>query len=164
MKTELVPQFGDPKAIATPWLDCVRLLEEAPVYWLATVHPGGQPNVTPLYGVWHKDAFYFCTGPSERKFLNLAENSACTLTTGTNRVEGLDVVVEGKAERIQDHPLLEELAVLWPPKYGQEWTWKVENGNFQGSQNHAAPVFRIKPSKAFSFGKGEVFSQTRYLF
>jgi hypothetical protein len=50
-----------------------------------------------VVGVWLDGAFYFCTGPAERKAKNLVRNAQCVVTTGCNRLDGLDVVVEGAA-------------------------------------------------------------------
>lgn len=64
---ELHPDFSSEDAPPTPWSHARGLLEKAEVYWLATVHPDGRPNVTPLICVWLDGALYFCTGPGERK-------------------------------------------------------------------------------------------------
>src|SRR5215217_7167056 len=89
---ELDPGFSSPDATASPWLVAREILEQAEVYWLTTVRPDGRPHVTPLIASWLGDALYFCTGPDERKAKNLAENSRCVITTGSNTLsEGLDV-------------------------------------------------------------------------
>ena len=72
------------------------------MYWLSTVRPDGRPHVTPLLGIWQDGALYFCTGPDERKAKNLARNPHCILTTGCNRLDGLDLVVEGQATKVSD--------------------------------------------------------------
>ena len=78
-------------------------LQGAEVYWLSTVRPDGRPHVTPLLGVWLDGALYFCTGPTERKAKNLAQNPNCAVTTGRNGLaDGLDLVVEGAAAEVRD--------------------------------------------------------------
>ena len=72
------------------------------IYWLSTVRPDGRPHVTPIAAVWLDGALHFCTGPTERKAKNLARNRYCVVTTGTNALEGLDVVIEGEAVRVTD--------------------------------------------------------------
>ena len=85
--------FSSGGAIATEWGKGRSELQDAEVYWLSTVRPDGRPHVTPLLGIWLDGALYFCTAPDERKAKNLARNSHCILTTGCNRLDGLDLVV-----------------------------------------------------------------------
>ncbi len=77
-------------------------LQQAEVLWLSTVRPSGQPHVTPLLAVWWNGAIHFCTGPTERKAKNPAANPACVLTTGRAELEGLDIVIEGRAVIVTD--------------------------------------------------------------
>ena len=80
------------------------------MYWLSTVRPDGRPHVTPLLGIWLDGALYFCTGPDERKAKNLARNPRCILTTGCNRLDGLDLVVEGQAAEVRGPAELRSVA------------------------------------------------------
>src|SRR4051794_38564361 len=99
--------FSAPDATATPWAEGVGVLESAELFWISTVRTDGRPHVTPLPAVWRDGALYFCTGPGEQKAVNLSANDQCALTTGDNRWKaGLDIVVEGRAERITDETLL----------------------------------------------------------
>src|SRR6202035_5792025 len=95
--SELHSGYSSKDASATTWVRARRDLQEAELYWLATVRSDGRPHVTPLLGVWQDDAMYFCTGADERKAKNLAQNRHCILMTGRNTLEGLDIVVEGQA-------------------------------------------------------------------
>src|SRR5687768_9850962 len=131
---ELDGQFSSGGAPATAWAEAVGLLEEARIYWLATVRPDGRPHVTPLFAVWSEGALCFCTGEGERKAKNLRENARCTVTTGCNVVEGLDVVLEGAAARVRDEEKLGRLAGLWKAKY--DWAWRVRDGAFLGEEGN----------------------------
>lgn len=163
---ELDPDFSDPVADATPWAVAATTLEAADVYWLTTVRPDGRPHTTPLIGLWHDGAAWFCTGPDERKAHNLAANPHVTMTTGRNDLdEGLDVVVEGSAERVTAEPALAPVAELYVAKYGEQWRFEVVDGAFVAAENPGpAHVFRVAPAKAFAFAKGTPFGQTRYTF
>ena len=86
---ELDPGFSSSDATASPWQVAREILERAEVYWLTTVRPDGRPHVTPLIAVWLGGALYFSTGPDERKAKNLAENSHCVVTTGSNTLSGV---------------------------------------------------------------------------
>src|SRR5437016_14205359 len=114
---ELDARFSDPNASATPWDRVEHTIDGAELFWISTVRTDGRPHVTPLPAVWRDGALYFCTGPGEQKALNLRANDQCALTTGDNRWKaGVDVVVEGRAERVTDDALLRALAAMWKTK------------------------------------------------
>src|SRR5579872_2780723 len=99
--------FSSDGAIPTEWEKGRSELREAEVYWLSTVRPDGRPHVTPLLGIWLDGALCFCTGPEERKAKNLAHNQRCIVTTGRNTLaDGVDIVLEGEAIRVEDDALL----------------------------------------------------------
>ena len=159
---ELDPQFSSAGATPTPWAEARGRLERAEVYWLATVRPDGRPHVTPLIAVWLDGALYFCTGEGERKAHNLVRNAHCAITTGCNTLnEGLDLVVEGDAERVGDEATLRRVAERYAAKYG--WHFTVRDGALYGEGGRAL-VYAVPPTTAFGFGKGEPFSQTRWRF
>ena len=117
---ELDARFSAEGATATPWTTGRQHLADAELYWLSTVRPDGRPHVTPLLGVWLDDALYFCTGETERKARNLAQNPHCVLTTGTNALHaGIDMVVEGDAVRVRDDAALQRVADAYEAKYGE---------------------------------------------
>jgi hypothetical protein len=162
---ELSP-FSSPGAVQTEWSRARAELANAEVYWLSTVRPDGRPHVTPLLGVWLDGALYFCTGPDERKAKNLSENLHCVLTTGHNTLEGLDLVLEGTAERTSDPVELGRVADTCESKYGAHFA--APNGTWSGLgdaiRRADALVYRVAPMTAFGFGKGKSFSQTRWRF
>jgi nitroimidazol reductase NimA-like FMN-containing flavoprotein (pyridoxamine 5'-phosphate oxidase superfamily) len=165
--TELDTRFSSSDAAATEWSEARRELENAEVFWLSTVRPGGGPHVTPLIALWLEDALYFCTGPAERKAKNLSRNAHCALTTGCNTLgSGLDVVVEGNAAQVTDEERLRRIAAAYESKYGSDWRFTVRDGVFVHGADEAstAVVYEVAPRKAFGFRKGEEFSQTRWLF
>jgi uncharacterized pyridoxamine 5'-phosphate oxidase family protein len=162
--TDLDPGYSTPGATPTPWAVAHDRLTEAKVFWLSTVRPDGRPHVTPLIAIWLDGALYFCTGPEERKAKNLAENPHCILTTGCNSYdEGFDIVVEGEARRLTDEDILRRVAAAYEAKYGSDWHFDVRDGAFVHGPG-VALVFEVPPAKAFGFGKGDTFSQTRWLF
>ena len=168
---ELHPGYSSAGASATPWSEVVAVLERAEIFWISTVRVDGRPHVAPLPAMWLDGALHFSTGLDEQKGRNLARNPNCILTTGNNSYRhGLDVVVEGRAERVTDRTTLERLAELWQSKIG--WPYDVVEGGFrhrpEGPQPESAdpeevvPVFAVRPPKVLSFGRGERFAQTRY--
>jgi general stress protein 26 len=164
-ETEL-SAFSSDDAKATEWARTRGHLEAAEVFWLSTVRPDGRPHVTPLLAVWLDDALYFCTSPPERKAKNLAHNAHCILTTGRNTLDGLDIVVEGKAREVSDELELGRVADAYAAKYPSDFT--EPDGTWFGLddaiRSGRSLLYRVAPVTAFAFGKGESFSQTRYRF
>lgn len=158
---ELDARFSEPGAEPTPWAEVRALLESAELFWISTVRRDGRPHVTPLPAVWRDDVLYFCTGAGEQKGVNLAAQPDCVLTTGNNAWNsGLDVVIEGRAERVSDDRLLHDLAAAWASKYDGDWQFEVSEGAFH-HEGGSALVFAVRPSKVLAFAKG-AFAQTRY--
>jgi nitroimidazol reductase NimA-like FMN-containing flavoprotein (pyridoxamine 5'-phosphate oxidase superfamily) len=163
--TEFQPKFSSQNATAIAWAEGRELFETAEIYWLSTVRPDGRPHVTPLPAVWLDSALYFCTGEDERKAKNLVLNSQCILTTGCNALsEGLDVVVEGSALKVSDEATLQRVADAYESKYGSDWHFAVRDSAFQGNSGNIAVVYKVTPTVAFGFGRGDSFSQTRWRF
>jgi nitroimidazol reductase NimA-like FMN-containing flavoprotein (pyridoxamine 5'-phosphate oxidase superfamily) len=162
--TELDQQFSSPGANPTAWSDGRAALAKAEVYWLSTTRPDGRPHVTPMVAVWLDGALYFSTGAEERKATNLAANASCVITTGCNSLaEALDLVLEGRAAMITDEARLREVAAAYRTKYGPPFQFTVREGVFYG-EGGEAHVYLVAPIKAFGYGRGEVFSATRWRF
>ncbi len=162
---KLDERFSDAGVPPTPWPQVEKALEGAELFWLSTVRSDGRPHVVPLPAVWHEGRLHFCTGADEQKAVNIERNPRVALTTGNDRwKEGLDVVVEGAAQRIVDNSKLQVLADLWRSKYSGDWDYKVGDGVFVLQDEGAeAIVFEVSPTKVLSFAKGR-FAQTRYQF
>jgi hypothetical protein len=97
------------------WSQAVSRLEQAANYWLATTRPDGRPHVTPIWGVWLDDAFYFQGAPTAHWAANIATNPAIAIHSES----GDDVVIlEGAARRIvTDTSLGDRLIAAWQTKY-----------------------------------------------
>ncbi|MFW5418017.1 pyridoxamine 5'-phosphate oxidase family protein [Nocardiopsis sp. CNT-189] len=163
--TRLDERYSGEGAEAVPWPQARGVLEKAGIFWLTTVRPDGRPHTTPLIAVWSEGAVYFCTGADERKARNLAGNPHVTLVTGSSDLHsGLDVVVEGEAERTGDEALLRRVAGAYTAKYGDEWRFEVEDGAFRHPDGGRADVYRVAPVTAFGFARGAAYGQTRWRF
>jgi nitroimidazol reductase NimA-like FMN-containing flavoprotein (pyridoxamine 5'-phosphate oxidase superfamily) len=161
--SELDAPYSSPDASPTSWARARSVFAEAAIYWLATVRADGRPHVTPVIAVWHDGAIHVCTGPEEQKAKNLGANHGVTVTTGTNVWAGLDVVVEGQAQRVADDATLRELAAAWEAKYGAEWHFGVADGAFRHDADEAL-VFAVAPSKAYAYDRDEPGGATRFRF
>jgi general stress protein 26 len=163
-RTQLDERFSDPSTQPTPWATTRETLETAQLSWITTVRADGRPHVTPLVAVWVDETLYFCTGPGEQKARNLASNPFVLLTTGCNQWDqGLDVMVEGRAERVTDRSTLERLAAAWREKWDGRWRYDVTDVGFAHPEaGGPVLVFAVAASKVLAFAKG-TFSHTRYL-
>jgi len=161
---ELDERYSSPDANPVDWADARGHLEQAEMYSLSTVRPDGRPHVTPLIAVWLDGALYFSTAEDERKYKNLARNPHVVLTTGCNRREGLDLVIQGDAERVSDESRMRRVADEFFRKYGEEWRFTVRDGAFLNPEGGGGPLYEVRPTTAFGFGRGEHYTQTRWRF
>jgi nitroimidazol reductase NimA-like FMN-containing flavoprotein (pyridoxamine 5'-phosphate oxidase superfamily) len=163
--SELDSQYSSPDATPTSWTKARRLLRDAGVYWTSTVRPDGRPHVTPVAGVWSDGAFYFPSGPGERKAKNLAENAQCVITTGTNDFNnGFDVVVEGQASPVIDEATLTKLATAFADKYDNFFGFEVRDGALVHGDGTPTGIYEVVPVKTFAYGRGELYTATRFRF
>jgi general stress protein 26 len=165
-RTHLDQRFSEPNASALTWAEIRAQIEQAELFWITTVRTDGRPHVTPLVAVWHQGALHFCTGAEEQKAVNLAANPNVALTTGTNEWStGVDIVVEGRAEKVTDRDRLSELAAAWQGKWDGRWTFDAGEGGFThgDGSNNVAEVYAVQPTRAFAFGKAPA-SHTTYRF
>ncbi|MFE7569557.1 pyridoxamine 5'-phosphate oxidase family protein [Streptomyces sp. NPDC057539] len=164
----LNPHPGAADVTATEWDEAQRQLEAAEIFWVSTVRADGRPHVTPVIAAWHDGVLYFSTGAGEQKARNLAQNGHCALTTGGNSLtEGLDLVVEGKAEQVADPAVLEEVIAAYEAKYGSHIT--SPEGTFHGIgdafRKGDAMVFAVAPATAYGFGRDDgLYTHTRWTF
>lgn len=159
---EFNDSFSEPGAAAPPWAQVAEVLSNAEMFWLCTVRRDGRPHVTPLPAIWLDGTLHFCTGSAEQKTKNLQSSPGCVLTAGANEYRsGLDVVVEGTAERVTDQAQLRRLAAMWKSRL--DWDFQVTDGGFRDPAGRTGLVFGVKPAKVLAFGKSP-YSQTRYRF
>jgi hypothetical protein len=162
---ELDRRYSSDGAIPTPWGRARSELETAKSYWLSTVRPNARPHVTTIAAVWLDGAVHFTTGERERKTKNLTRNPYCIVTTGYRDLQGLDLVVEGKATRVTTAPALRGLATAYRGKYGRLFRYEVRDGNlYHQDTDERVLAYRLRANKALGFGKGGTFSQTRWRF
>jgi hypothetical protein len=90
------------------------------------------------------------------------------VTTGTNTwKDGLDVVIEGNAERVTGRDTLTGFADTIREKYWGEWDFTPHDDGFghtdEGGDSHIAYVFRVPATKVLAFAKSP-HGQTRFRF
>jgi hypothetical protein len=165
-ETTLDTQFSSPGATSTPWSAAADVLRDAKTYLLTTVRPDGRPHQTTVAGIWMDRVFHFGTGPGERKARNLAAgNHNVLVSVATPAWEGLDVVVEGEAVPVTDLDRLGRLVEAYATKYDDVFGYRLLDGQVQARGVEDPPLFfEVQARKAFGFGKGASFSQTRWRF
>ncbi|MEU4767018.1 pyridoxamine 5'-phosphate oxidase family protein [Actinosynnema sp. NPDC023794] len=148
-----------------PWPEARERLAGSQSYWTATNHPGGQPHLRPVLAVWVDEALYLSSDPTARKSRNLEVDAHCSVATSC---DDLDLVVEGKAERVTDPQRLQDVAAAYEAKYG--WPVTVDGTAFTAP--YAAPtagegpfvVYEVEPVTVFGFPTSDKFAPTRWRF
>jgi nitroimidazol reductase NimA-like FMN-containing flavoprotein (pyridoxamine 5'-phosphate oxidase superfamily) len=154
-------------ATPVPWAEACGRLAKIGTYWLATVRPNGRPHAVPVLAVWVDGALHFVASETSRKARNLAGNSHCVITGGS---DGLDLVVEGAVTKVRDGARLQALADAYASKYG--WHVTVRDGAFhdaEGAPTAGPPpfdVYQVTPTTAFAFGTEDetINASTRWRF
>jgi hypothetical protein len=162
MDTSLDPRYSAPEARPVDWGQALDELRRAERWLLTSVRPDGRPHQTPLVGAVHDGDLWFCSGPHERKSMNLAANPA-VVVTAAGGPGGLDVVVEGTAEVVRDDAVLRQVAEAMVAAHGEFWRFEVVDGTFHHGPGRAL-VFRVRAQQGFGFATGNPPGQTRWRF
>ena len=133
-------------------------------FFLGTVRPDGTPHAAGVGALWADDTMWIVSGPGTRKSRNLAGNAACTLSA---RLPGIDVVLEGRAERVTDAGTLERIAAVYRDA---GWPAQVDGDAFTApySAPSAGPppwhLHRFTFHTAFAVASEEPHGATRWRF
>lgn len=127
-----------------PWRWAQERLEQALVYWVASVRPDAHPHVMPIWGAWLDDGFYFEGGMGTRRARNLLANPAAVVHVE----QGSDaVIVEGVAERMPT--VDEERASLLENGFAK---YRTVGYNADPLLWRANGIWRVRPHVAFGWG------------
>jgi hypothetical protein len=136
----------------------------AVTFFLGTVSPEATPHAAGVGALWADDTLWFVTGPGPRKARNLAGNPACTLSC---RLPGIDVVSEGRAERVTDTGTLQRIVAVY-----REGGWPAEVDGDAFTAPYSAPsagpppwhLYRFTIHTAFGVATAEPHGATRWRF
>jgi Pyridoxamine 5'-phosphate oxidase len=162
----------DPDATtALDWSRAAAQLDElrpaggrGPTCWLATTRPDGRPHLTGIVGHWLDDTFYFVSGPGTRKARNLADDGRCAVAISLG---DLDLVLEGKARRVGDHAVVEQIAARFSER---GWPLAVEgdllSAPFRAPTAPPAPwhLYALAPERALGVATAGDPGATRWTF
>ena len=151
-----------------PWsrvLDALAVTDDPDVrFFLGTVRPDGIPHAAGIGAAWADDTLWLVSGPRTRKSRNLAANPACTVSC---RLPGIDVVFEGRADRVTDADTLERIAAVYRDL---GWPAQVDGDAFTApySAPSAGPppwyLYRFTVHTAFGVAGAEPGGATRWRF
>jgi nitroimidazol reductase NimA-like FMN-containing flavoprotein (pyridoxamine 5'-phosphate oxidase superfamily) len=151
-----------------PWSRALEALEspERPndTSFLSTTRPDGRPHSAGVGAVWDDGKVYFVSGAVTRKSRNVAQNPNVAISMS---LEGIDLVIEGRAERVTDEATLHRLA----KRYAEGgWPATVQDGAF--THEYSAPsagpppwnLYAVKPTTVFGVMSAKPGGATRWRF
>jgi nitroimidazol reductase NimA-like FMN-containing flavoprotein (pyridoxamine 5'-phosphate oxidase superfamily) len=150
------------------WDRADRALSNPPsdmqTWFLGTVDPDGRPHATGVGAFYLDGDMYFTSGPGTRKSRNLAANPACTISVA---LAGIDVVLEGEAERVTDSGTLEQVAAA-----AREGGWPAQVEGDALTAPYSAPsagpapwhMYRLKVHTVYGVATAEPYGATRWRF
>lgn len=145
-----------------PWSWAEARLTDSHCYWVATVWPGGQPHVTPVWGVWLDGCLWFSCDLQSRKGKNLAADPRCAVTT-EDPLE--PVVVDGLAAVVLDRRETIRFTDAVRTKYADEWVEDVYTVDFFDANLGGGATYRVTPASVFGLDeKAFATSPTRWTF
>jgi len=158
--------YGDAEL---PWSRPLTVLERDTAtpeitWFLGTVRPDGRPHAAGIGGLWHEDELYFTSSPNARKAKDLGANPAATLSV---RLPTIDLVFEGRVERVTDAATLETVAARYRDG---GWPAQVEGDALTApfSAPSAGPppwnVYRLVYDVVFGVATAQPYGATRWSF
>ncbi len=161
-------RYGDP---ALPWSRARDVLasdsDGMDVTWfLGTTRPDGTPHAAGIGALWHDGELYFTSSPDAAKARHLVVHPDATLSV---RLQGMDLVLEGVAERITDLARLEAVV----QRYRQSgWPAEVDRDASAFTAPYSAPsagpppwyVYQLRYHTVFGVATAEPHGATRWRF
>lgn len=121
-------------------------------YWLTVPRTDTAPHTRPLLAVWTKGVPHFACGPRTAKAHLLSGGPSVSLAVSTAR---LDLVVQGRVERVGDPIRVRAVAETYPDVYG--WA-PVPEGDLlvgpDGAPTAGPPpyaVYAVPPALVYAF-------------
>lgn len=136
-----------------PWTWAEEHLIASRSYWVSTLFSDGRPQLLPVWGVWLDDAIWFSSSPAAHRVRNLAADPRCTVSTDDAHEP---VVLEGRAERVDDEVALRAFAAASDSKYDVSYGVDFYLAN---------TTFRVIPAKVIALDEAAFqTSPTRWRF
>jgi PPOX class probable F420-dependent enzyme len=126
----------------------IRRLNDEQVIWLTTVHPGGMPQLNPVWFFWENGTFLIYTQPGSYKLRNLASNPKVSVHFNADSSGGDVVIFAGEASTDESTPPANRHPA-YLAKYNQGIT-DIGMTPETFAQSYSVPV-RVKPVKLRGF-------------
>lgn len=133
-------------------------------WFLGTVREDGMPHSAGVGALYIDGDVYIVSGPRTRKSRDLENNPACTVSVG---LHGLDVVMDGRAERVTDKPTLERVIARfseggWPAQVEGD----VVTASFSAPSAGPPPwhLYKFRFDKVVAVAGEEPNGATRWTF
>jgi len=112
LETRNLDGYGNP---ALPWSRPKAVLDAidpgAMITWfLGTTGSSGHPHAAGVGAMWHAGGLYFTSGDRTKKSRDLAANPYASMSVS---LDGIDLVFEGRVERVTDRATLDALAAKY---------------------------------------------------
>lgn len=95
--------------------------------------------------IWVDGALYFTSGPGTLKSRNLATNPACSVSV---RLRGIDLALEGEAQRVTDASTLERVAAVYRTGGWPALVERRAHGPVQRAQRGTRALAHVPPHAA----------------
>lgn len=145
-----IPGYGIPDDDGTlPWSWARQQLEQALIYWVASVKPDSHAHLMPTWGAWVNDRFYFEGGLETRRARNIAANGWISVGISDRNQA---VIVEGEAVNIaplEDATLIAALVEGFA-KYRDSDDYEADPANWR---DPAGGLWELRPSVAFGWSR-----------
>jgi hypothetical protein len=135
-------------------------------YFLGTCRPDGTPHAAGLGAQWMDGDLYFTSSPVARKARDLAVNPRCTISA---RMPGIDLVLDGSAQRVTDTDTLARVAAGyaaggWPAEVDPQAQALTAPFNAPSAGPPPYRVFRFTFHTAVGVATVEPYGATRWRF
>lgn len=112
LETKNLDGYGN---AALPWSRPKAVLDaidaSAMITWfLGTTGSSGRPHAAGVGAMWHDGGLYFTSGDGTKKSRDLAANPYASISVS---LDGIDLVFEGRADRVTDRSTLDALAAKY---------------------------------------------------
>ncbi len=141
--------YGNPP-IPWPEVRAALAAQQGPEvpFFLSTVRPDGRLHSAGIGPTWFDGDLFFSSNLRAQKARNLAAHPGCTLS---GRVRGFDVTIEGRASRVTDLEILEQVAARY-----REGGWPAEVEGDALTAPYSAPSAGPAPWNLFRMEFGFV--------
>jgi PPOX class probable F420-dependent enzyme len=125
--------------------EVARRLAGEPIGWLTTVSPGGQPQSSPVWFIWHGGSLWLRSQPGAGKVRNVEANPGVAFHLADDGQGGGIVTIEGRAS-LEDEGG-DELLEAYRAKYEEAMRSALQTTPEQLAADYSTTI-HITPTRA----------------